>query len=77
MAPPLWGPRSYTVGAGMARNSVSASFIRHNMPLGQEDGLTGEEAYDVAAYVNRQPRPDFPDKRFDWPLGGKPQDAPY
>lgn len=77
MAPPLWGPGSYNLGAGMARISVAASFIKHNMPLGQVERLTDEEAYDVASYVNRQPRPDFPAKLSDWPRGGRPADAPY
>jgi len=27
LAPPLWGPRSYNVGAGMARINTAASFI--------------------------------------------------
>lgn len=77
MAPPVWGPRSYNIGAGMARTSVAAAFIKHNMPLGQGRTLSDEEAIDLAAYINAQPRPDFPDKRFDWPQGGKPADAPY
>ena len=34
-------------------------------------------AFDVAAYVNSQPRPDFPGKQHDWPKGGKPADIPY
>ncbi len=77
MAPPVWGPRSYNIGAGMARVSVAAAFIKHQMPLGQGGSLTDEEAYDLAAYINRRPRPDFPDKRFDWPKGDKPEDVPY
>ncbi len=75
--PPLWGPRSYTIGSDMARVSVAASFIKANMPRGRGWSITDEEAFDVAAYINSQPRPDFPKKVYDWPKGGKPADAPY
>lgn len=75
--PPLWGPRSYNIAAGMARVSVAASFIKANMPRGWGWTVTDEEAFDVAAYVNGQPRPDFPAKQDDWPKGGKPADVPY
>ena len=76
-APPVWGPRSYSIGAGMARVGVAASFIKANMPRGWGWTVTDEEAFDVAAYVNAQPRPDFPGKVHDWPQGGKPSDVPY
>ena len=76
-APPLWGPHSYNIAAGMARVSVAASFIKSNMPRGWGWTLTDDEAYDVAAYMNSQPRPDFPGKAQDWPKGGKPADTPY
>jgi len=76
-APPLWGPRSYNIGAGMARVSLAAAFIKTNMPLGQGGTLTDDEAYDLAAFINSQPRPDFPGKVNDWPKGSKPADSPY
>ena len=76
-APPLWGPHSYNIAAGMARVSVAASFIKSNMPRGWGWTLTDDEAFDVAAYVNSQPRPDFPGKQHDWPKGGKPADVLY
>lgn len=76
-APPLWGAGSYNIAAGMARVSVAASFIKANMPRGWGWTVTDDEAFDVAAYINSQPRPDFPDKVHDWPKGGKPADAPY
>lgn len=76
-APPLWGPRSFNIGAGMARLSKAAGFIKQSMPLGQAGSLTAAEAYDVAAYITGQPRPDFPGKDRDWPKGGKPADSPY
>jgi len=76
-APPVWGPRSYNIGAGMARVGVAASFIKANMPRGWGWSVTDDEAFDVAAYINSQARPDFPDKVHDWPKGGKPADVPY
>lgn len=76
-APPLWGPRSYNIGAGMARVSLAAGFIKANMPIGHGGTLSDDEAYDLAAFINRQPRPDFPGKVHDWPKGDKPADAPY
>ncbi|MBK9306987.1 MAG: c-type cytochrome [Nitrospira sp.] len=76
-APPVWGPRSYNIGADMARISVAAAFIKANMPRGWGWTVTDDEAFDVAAYINTQPRPDYPDKIHDWPKGGKPADAPY
>jgi thiosulfate dehydrogenase len=76
-APPLWGPRSFNIGAGMARVSLAAGFIKANMPLGQGGTLSDDEAYDLAAYIVRQPRPDFSGKINDWPKGGKPADALY
>jgi thiosulfate dehydrogenase len=76
-APPVWGPHSYNIAAGMARVTVAASFIKSNMPRGWGWTLTDDEAFDVAAYVNSQPRPDFPGKQHDWPKGGKPEDVQY
>jgi len=75
--PPLWGPRSYNVATGMARVSLAASFIKANMPLGQGGTLTDDVAYDLAAFINSQPRPDFARKAEDWPKGGRPADSPY
>ena len=76
-APPLWGPRSYNIGAEMARISVAASFIKSNMPRTRGWALSDQDAYDVASYINSQPRPDFSGKANDWPKGGKPGDASY
>jgi len=75
--PALWGPRSYSVGASMARQERAASFIWHNMPYGRPKTLTQQQAFDVAAFVNSHPRPDSPGKERDWPLGGVPADVPY
>lgn len=74
--PALWGPRSFNIGAGMARLDTAAAFVKAKMPLGGVV-LSDQEAYDVAAYFTREPRPDFATKRRDWPRGGKPKDARY
>lgn len=75
--PALWGAKSYSVGASMARQERAASFIRHNMPFDKPGTLTDREAYDVAAYITAKPRPDLPHKANDWPFGGAPADVPY
>lgn len=75
--PPLWGPRSFNIGAGMARLDTLASFIEANMPLGRPGTLGHQQAYDVAAFVLGHPRPDFKAKVHDWPKGHKPKDTPY
>jgi thiosulfate dehydrogenase len=73
--PPLWGPDSFNDGAGMARTFTAAAFVKYNMPLGQGDALSDQEALDVAAYFTHQQRPVFSGKVRDWPNGGKPRDA--
>jgi thiosulfate dehydrogenase len=77
IAPPLWGPRSYNVGAGMARINTAASFIHALMPIDRAQQLTPQQAFDVATYINTRPRPDFAPKVRDWPHGGKPAGADY
>jgi thiosulfate dehydrogenase len=77
LAPPLWGPRSYNVGAGMARIVTAASFIHAVMPIDRAQQLTPQQAFDVATYINTRPRPNFPPKVHDWPHGGRPPDADY
>ena len=77
LAPPLWGPKSYNVGAGMARIITAASFIHALMPIDRAQRLTPQQAFDVATYINTRPRPNFPPKSNDWPHGGKPPDADY
>jgi thiosulfate dehydrogenase len=77
LVPPLWGARSFNIGAGMARLGNAAAFVKHNMPLGQGETLSDQEAYDVALYFTTQPRPDFARKDKDWPKGDKPKDARY
>jgi len=82
--PPLWGDKSFNIGAGMARTYTAAAFVKANMvmghgqkfPLGQGN-LSDQDAVDVAQYFSHMPRPDFPEKVNDWPNGGKPVDARY
>ncbi|HWB63438.1 MAG TPA: c-type cytochrome [Chitinophagales bacterium] len=78
--PPLWGPHSYTSGAGMYRISRLAGFVQSNMPFGtnyQHPQLSDADAWNVAAFVNSQPRPGY-NLSKDWPkLSAKPFDHPF
>lgn len=78
--PPLWGDDSYNYAAGLYRLSRFASYVKQGMPLGvdhEHPQLSDTEAWDVAAFVNSQPRPGF-DLRSDWPdISGKPADHPF
>ncbi|HEY9364612.1 MAG TPA: c-type cytochrome [Chitinophagaceae bacterium] len=80
--PPLWGKNSYNDGAGLYRLSAFADFVYNNMPYNRSSHkhpiLTIEKAWDVAAFVNSQPRPhknadddykDLTKKPFDHPFG--------
>jgi len=75
--PPLWGPDSFNDGAGTHRVLTAARFIKTRMPLGKAD-LSDEEAFDVAAYINVQPRPEMAGLDKDYPdRTTKPIDNPY
>jgi thiosulfate dehydrogenase len=79
--PPLWGRDSFNDGAGMARPISAASFIHANMPFGTDFAdpvLSAQDAFDVAVFIESQPRPhrvgneqDCPDRAL------KPVDATY
>lgn len=58
--PPLWGPRSYNWGAGMATVDKAAAFIRANMPLGQGGTLSVQDAWDIAWFIDGHARPQDP-----------------
>jgi thiosulfate dehydrogenase len=79
--PPLWGPDSYNNGAGMSRILTAAAYAMHNMPLGTTFSapvLSDEDAYDVAAYIVSQNRPEKRDLDKDFPIRlQKPVDTPY
>lgn len=73
----LWGANSYNIGAGMARLRTAAAFIKARMPQDSAGALTAQEAFDVARFINAQPRPDFKPKDRDWPRGDPPPDVAY
>ena len=79
--PPLWGDGSYNEGAGLYRLSAFAGYVKANMPFGASKDntqLTDEEAWDLAAFVNSQPRPKHPFLDADWPvISQKPYDHPF
>ena len=79
--PPLWGKSSYNIGAGLYRLSRLAGYVKNNMPFNQatydKPTLINEQAWDVAAFINSQPRP-AKDISKDWPLvSKKPIDHPF
>ena len=47
VSPALWGPKSFSIGASMAREERAAAFIRHNMPFDGAATLTDQQAFDV------------------------------
>lgn len=79
--PPVWGPDSYNNGAGMSRVIMAARFIKNNMPKGvtaDAPALTDEQAFDVAAYINSQQRPQKAGLDTDFPARkNKPADAAF
>ena len=77
LAPPVWGPESYSVGAGMSRLRTAAAFIKARMPQDSAGVLTEQQAFDVARFVNAHTRPDFRGKERDWPRGDPPPDVAY
>lgn len=78
--PPLWGPHSYNDAAGMYRVINLAGFVKNNMPYGatyQNPQLTDDEAWNVAAFIDSQPRPHR-DQHNDWTdINKKPIDLPF
>ncbi len=75
--PPLWGADSFNDGAGMHRVLTAAKFIKARMPLGLAD-LDDDQAFDVAAFINSQPRPEMPNLNADYPdRKTKPVDNGY
>ena len=75
--PPLWGPRSFTIGAGMARLRTLAAFAKHNMPFDRAGTLSDQDAQDVATFITTKPRPPFAASIDDWPRGDAPPDVAY
>lgn len=58
--PALWGEDSFNWGAGMHSIATAAAFIKANMPLGQGNTLSDQQAWDVAYFVNSHERPQDP-----------------
>jgi thiosulfate dehydrogenase len=79
--PPLWGAKSFNESAGLYRLSNFAGYVKANMPLGatyENPQLTDTEAWDLAAFINSQPRPKHPFLATDFPkIDGKPFDHPF
>lgn len=59
VAPALWGPNSFSDGAGMNQISKMAAFVQHNMPQNAPDTLTPQEAYDVSTFIHSKPHTPF------------------
>ena len=57
--PALWGPDSYSDGAGMNNVERMAAFVQHNMPQNDPGSLTPQQAFDVATYVHSKPHSHF------------------
>lgn len=79
--PPLYGTDSYNDGAGMYRMVMAYRYILANMPQGADHEnrqLTPDQAYDVAAYINSQPRGQKAGMENDFPdLLRKAPDMPF
>ncbi|MCC9600705.1 c-type cytochrome [Stieleria sp. JC731] len=56
--PPVWGENSYNDGAGLSQVNKLAAWLKVAMPL-DDPYLSEQEALDIAAFVNSQPRPKF------------------
>ncbi len=76
-AGPLWGPDSWNDGAGAARVYTLAGMIRYFMPYLDPGSLSDEEAQQIAAFIDSQPRPAYPYKRQDYQKESIPPDALY
>ena len=80
MYPPLWGASSFNDAAGLFRITNMAKYVKYNMPLGATHAspqLSDAEAWDVAAFINSQPRPHKKTPK-DWPdISKKPIDHPF
>ncbi|MEO9020504.1 MAG: c-type cytochrome [Ginsengibacter sp.] len=78
--PPLWGKHSFNDGAGFYRLGNFAEFVKNDMPLGttyQHPVLSDQQAWDVAAFVNSEPRP-HKNQSMDWKdIAKKPVDFPF
>ncbi len=74
---PLWGKDSWNDGAGAGRVYTLAGMIRYMMPYMDPSSLTDEEAQEIAAFIDAQPRPSYPFKNLDYAGDKIPPDAVY
>ena len=56
--PPVWGDESYNNGAGLSHVDKLAAWLKVAMPL-DDPYLSEQQALDIAAFINSQPRPKF------------------
>ncbi len=56
--PALWGQDGYSRGAAFYNTPILAGYIRKFMPYGKPNSLSAQDALDIAAYINDQPRGD-------------------
>ena len=56
--PPVWGEKSYNDGAGLSQVDKLAAWLKVAMPL-DDPHLSEQQALDIAAFVNSQPRSKF------------------
>lgn len=70
--PALWGPNSFSHGAGMFRLRTAVGFIKGNMPYGWANAsdathqLSVDDAWDSMAYVLSNARPLWSGYLTDW-----------
>ncbi len=55
--PPVWGDKSYNIAAGLGQLNKLPTWLQANMPMGAEGTLSDKDAFDIALYVDSQPRP--------------------
>lgn len=72
--PALWGDDSFNDGAGMGRLTKAAGYIQNNMPVGEENTLSDQEAADLAAFLLSQDRPEWDGHDDDFPGIDAPTD---
>src|SRR5699024_4313431 len=70
----LWGEDSFNDGAGMGRLTKMAGYLQNNMPPGDAEDLTDQEAADLAAFLLMQDRPVWEGHDDDFPHGKRPSD---
>ena len=79
--PPLWGPDSFNDGAGMIGSSARPTSFIPTCPTASITRiliLSVEKFWDVAAFVQSQPRPHKADLDKDFPVRTeKPVDTGY